>query len=231
MQIVFFSESIRKIKMELDRKKEFLKEFIDAKKSDKVMNVGVGWASFAEIMLENDVKEMWGADIDKRKIEKAEKRTKKTKFIYLDAQEWSPELKESYFDKVTLFEVLEHIPDDLSTLKNINKMLKSNGELIISVPTKCFSQAISPLNWIVHKRHYSEKSIKDILKKTGFEPVETEYVGNWLFNINLYTYLFLEYLFGMKHKTGELIFKDSYYRSWRRGRKSGMSILIKARKI
>ncbi len=44
--------------------------------------------------------------------------------------------KNSYFDGVTILDVLEHIYRQDEVLKEINRILKKNGELIITVPKK-----------------------------------------------------------------------------------------------
>lgn len=43
--------------------------------------------------------------------------------------------KDRSFDKVICSEVLEHLPDPNSCLKEINRILKPNGEIAVSVPT------------------------------------------------------------------------------------------------
>lgn len=40
----------------------------------------------------------------------------------------------NYFDVVTLWDVLEHIPDPVSTLLKISKLLKPNGLLVLNLP-------------------------------------------------------------------------------------------------
>ena len=46
----------------------------------------------------------------------------------------SVETVDEKFDFITLFHVLEHIPNQIETLKNLKKILKKNGKLIIEVP-------------------------------------------------------------------------------------------------
>ena len=99
-------------------------------------------------------------------------------------------LGESYFDVVTLWSVLEHVPDPLPALKKIYSTLKPDGILALRVPTsrgllpslalrlyKISAGKISyplkviyQLDW--HYKHfyfYDRKNIRLLLEKSGFE--------------------------------------------------------------
>lgn len=71
------------------------------------------------------------------------------------------------YKTVLMFDVLEHIEDDLSALKKINSLLQKDGHLVIAGPS-------NPTEWrwdddyYGHFRRYSEKELKNKLVKTGF---------------------------------------------------------------
>ncbi|MFC2170696.1 class I SAM-dependent methyltransferase [Calditrichota bacterium] len=44
--------------------------------------------------------------------------------------------KDNYFNAITCFEVLEHVSDPVETLKEFRRVLKPDGEIVISVPNK-----------------------------------------------------------------------------------------------
>jgi len=71
------------------------------------------------------------------------------------------------FDVVGMFDVLEHIEDDISALRNVHQMLKEKGRLILSVPAHqwlwCKDDEVSR-----HFRRYELKTLKDLLKSQGF---------------------------------------------------------------
>ena len=84
------------------------------------------------------------------------------------------------FDVITLFHVLEHLPYQVKTLKEIKTKLKSSGKLIIEVP-HANDFLISKLNheafknftlWEQHLILHTEKSLKKILIKSGFKKVK-----------------------------------------------------------
>jgi 2-polyprenyl-3-methyl-5-hydroxy-6-metoxy-1,4-benzoquinol methylase len=80
------------------------------------------------------------------------------------------ELKEKSFDVVNLQDVLEHLPDPLFCLSFINKILKQDGILSISVPNIEF-YAHSPITQFhyAHVYNFNTATLKAILFKAGFE--------------------------------------------------------------
>jgi len=88
----------------------------------------------------------------------------------------------SAFDKILCVDFLEHIEDDMACLMELHRMLKKDGELLVTVPH--WDEGM-PLNrfayWLGFKKEYyghvrdgySEKELKEKLKSTGFEPFET----------------------------------------------------------
>lgn len=84
------------------------------------------------------------------------------------------EIPKNSVDIILLLDVLEHIDDESSLLKNFITLLKSDGKLIITVPAFQFlyTQRDYFLN---HFRRYSIKKIKKLLTYNGFEIKETFY--------------------------------------------------------
>ena len=85
--------------------------------------------------------------------------------------------KSDFFDVVTLFSVLEHVPDPLGTLKTINRCIKKEGVLLIKVPN--YNRVFFRLNWKkdtiwgkVHLFYFTPKTITELLKRAGFEILE-----------------------------------------------------------
>lgn len=72
------------------------------------------------------------------------------------------------YKTVLMFDVLEHIDDDLSALKKINSLLQKSGHLVIAGPS-------NPAEWrwdddfYGHFRRYSETELKSKLTKAGFQ--------------------------------------------------------------
>jgi 2-polyprenyl-3-methyl-5-hydroxy-6-metoxy-1,4-benzoquinol methylase len=88
------------------------------------------------------------------------------------------ELTENQFDLITLWHVLEHLPELESQLIKYHKLLKPNGSLVAAVPNfNCYSAAHYKSFWAAydvprHFWHFSQKGIKNLFSKNQFEVVK-----------------------------------------------------------
>lgn len=78
-----------------------------------------------------------------------------------------------YFDVVTLWDVLEHVPDPKSLLLEVNRILKKDGILVVNYPD--IGSLISKLmgkKWVfllsVHLFYFNPRTIKKMLTSTNF---------------------------------------------------------------
>lgn len=87
--------------------------------------------------------------------------------------------KNKSFDVVTLWNVLEHVPDPFALLKEVRRILKDDGLLIIAVPNvkyyllKCFIVKVifhKNVSWYPteHLYHFSLKTLEKLTNKAGF---------------------------------------------------------------
>ncbi|MCY2686532.1 class I SAM-dependent methyltransferase [Salinimicrobium sp. TH3] len=78
------------------------------------------------------------------------------------------------FDVITMWHVLEHVPDLEEQIKELDRLLKPNGLLVIAVPNfKSDDAKKYEENWAAydvprHLYHFSPSAIKDIFNSTGF---------------------------------------------------------------
>ena len=83
------------------------------------------------------------------------------------------------FDVITLWHVLEHIPDLNAQLRVFKKLLKTDGVLIIAVPNyKSFDAKFYKMHWAAfdvprHLWHFSQPSIKKLMTLNKMEVVKT----------------------------------------------------------
>jgi len=84
------------------------------------------------------------------------------------------------YDMVALLDVLEHVPDDLASLRAIQKRLKPNAALLLTVPA-------NPWMWSAHDeahhhfRRYTRKQLEELFVRAGFEVQLLSYFNSLLF--------------------------------------------------
>lgn len=82
---------------------------------------------------------------------------------------------DKYFDLITLFDVIEHFQNPLLELKEINRILKDDGFVYIHTPNigglfaKLMGKRWFQIKPEEHIFYFNKKTIKTILKKSGFE--------------------------------------------------------------
>ncbi|MDD2656651.1 MAG: class I SAM-dependent methyltransferase [Patescibacteria group bacterium] len=97
--------------------------------------------------------------------------------------------RENYFDYVTLDQVLEHSINPKEFLFDINKVLKNDGSVVISIPNaNSLNAKIFKRKWIhwhipYHLNFFSKESLETLAKETGFEikSIKTITSSDWLY--------------------------------------------------
>jgi SAM-dependent methyltransferase len=84
------------------------------------------------------------------------------------------------FDLICLFDVLEHIDDDLGTLRALACLAKPGGRLIISVPAHQWLWSRHD-EFLHHQRRYSKASLIDVVNSAGLRLDRVTYFNMWLF--------------------------------------------------
>lgn len=84
------------------------------------------------------------------------------------------------FELVTALDVIEHIDDDLGALREVRRVLRPGGRLLMAVPAYRFlwgrQDEIS-----LHKRRYVAPEVRERLQSAGFEVQRLTYMNAILF--------------------------------------------------
>ena len=80
-------------------------------------------------------------------------------------------LKTDSFDCVLAIEVLEHVNDDLSFIREVHRVLKERGVFMMTTPNGKIIPNTNP----DHVRHYSRKKLIELLS-SEFKNVEVDYI-------------------------------------------------------
>lgn len=136
--------------------KQIVKEFCQ-KKRIKILDLGCGTGSVAECFM-NEHKVV-GLDSMRESIIYASKRGIKARKGNIEDM---PFKKES-FDVVLCLDVLEHIKNDKKAVKEVYRVLRNGGNLIITVPAFDFLWGDAD-ELSFHFRRYTKKRILELLK-------------------------------------------------------------------
>ena len=127
-------------------------------KKSKVLDLGCGTGLSSKKFIEQE-HEVIGIDVSSEMLSIA----KKYKFKKLIKQNIEKPLKfpNNYFDIAVMVGVMEFIEKPLTLFKRINKVLKTNGKLGITIHYK-----LNKSTWV---KNYYRKEIEPIFKKSGFK--------------------------------------------------------------
>lgn len=186
----------RKVNLDFDQEPSFhhkfnLKFSLPYIKIGKVLDIGCWTGQFEKLAVKH-TKEIWGIDPGSEAIKTAKMLTPKAKFKVGNALDLK--FKNNYFNTVTILDVIEHIPkgSEYKCLKEINRVLKPNGYLIISTPhSHLLSILLDPAYFLIGHRHYSEKKLRKLLSMAGFKVFRVKKTGG----ITRITTTLLEYFF------------------------------------
>jgi len=95
---------------------------------------------------------------------------------------------EAYFDVVTLWEVVEHLDSPLQNLREVNRILRTGGAILLSTPNiNSLARYLVHCRWEIflpesHLYLFSQGTLRTLLKKTGFRALKL-----WTEDINFLT--------------------------------------------
>jgi 2-polyprenyl-3-methyl-5-hydroxy-6-metoxy-1,4-benzoquinol methylase len=86
------------------------------------------------------------------------------------------------FDVITMWEVIEHLPQPLDTLRRRRQLIASDGFIILSTPNaRSWVAWLFPRWWNDIPRHlvaYSTPTLSSLLRQSGFEVYQVDYVSS-----------------------------------------------------
>ena len=80
------------------------------------------------------------------------------------------------FDLVTALDVVEHLDDDLAGLREMRRVLRPGGRVLLFVPTFMFLWGLQD-DVSNHRRRYRMPELQRVLEKAGFEVERTTYAN------------------------------------------------------
>ena len=126
------------VEYEQEKRSEGIISFLNPQIGELILDVGCGNARDCIHILKKGGR-IIGVDLSSRMIDEARRELENHFLGWFELRVGDAtnlEFSDAYFDKVIASEVIEHIPDWKKSLSEMLRVLKPNGELIISTPNK-----------------------------------------------------------------------------------------------
>lgn len=111
-------------------------QYLEPKKDETILDFGCGIGYYCFELNKKYGCKTIGVDIDNEDIDLADKIKRLLRLKNIDFIKGSLDYKKyaSFFDKIIVSEVLEHIEDDKYIIENLTSLLKKDGKMIVTVP-------------------------------------------------------------------------------------------------
>jgi SAM-dependent methyltransferase len=96
---------------------------------------------------------------------------------------------DQFFDLIALFDVLEHVEQDLESLIALKKRLAAGGKILLTVPAFPFLWSGHDISHH-HKRRYRLTPLIQLFKQAGYKVTFANYINFWLFPLIALTRVF-----------------------------------------
>lgn len=168
-----------------------------------ILDIGSSFGWFEKMALEAGCKSVIGLEPKKEDFYLAKKEVPEA--VFKEGTALRIPFQENSFDLVVMFDVIEHIPrnSEIKAMREIKRVLRPGGRLVISTPFSCWLSKIMDPAWYFGHRHYKEKSLIQMLEKSGFKIEKAEKKGRIFELVSAILMYIFKWIFGR-----EVPFKD-----------------------
>lgn len=158
-------------------RRKILTEFVEeicrhvTDRRPKILDVGCGTG--ANLLMLGKYGEAEGVDVSEDAL--AFCRERGLDKVRLGAGEELP-YEDGTFDLVTALDVVEHMDDDLAGLREMRRVLRPGGRVLLFVPTFMFLWGLQD-DVSNHRRRYRLPELRRVLEQAGFEIERTTYAN------------------------------------------------------
>jgi len=141
----------------------------------KLLDVGCSLGFMLKIFGEFGGFRVFGVDLSKYAIDFGRKELGLKNLFLGDLKR--AHFRDNFFDVVTCFHTIEHVAGPISLLKEMARVLKDGGTLVLATPdVNSLYRKVMGANWFSfrHREHlyfFGEESVSSLLKKAGFRKI------------------------------------------------------------
>lgn len=169
--------------------RKFIVEFLGSRKiaavrkykqSGRLLDVGCGNGDFL-LQISRQGFEVYGLDVSPEscRLTRSRLNLDGDTVRILNQSVMECNLAEHYFEVITLWHVFEHLSNPGKALDKLHRLIKTDGVLVIEIPNfnsvnrLIFGKYYFHMEIPRHIFHYSRRTIKDLLERSGFEVIRT----------------------------------------------------------
>jgi SAM-dependent methyltransferase len=155
----------------------------------RLLDVGCGYGDFLAGARQSGF-EACGTELDPGQAERAAQASgAEVRAGDLETCGFEPES----FGVITMWHVLEHLPDPLGALRSARELLKPGGMVVVAVPdagswaARLFRGYWAGYDMPRHLTDFSSETLEDVLSRSGFQPVSRSYFMGTFDNVRIST--------------------------------------------
>ena len=145
-------------------------------KGGKLLDVGCAAGYFLEVAASKGY-DVFGVEVSKYATDHVDESLRPRVFtgVLEDAR-----FPIDFFDAITMWDVLEHLPNPLDALREAHRVLQKGGKLIVeTVNVSCINAKLLGPRWPLyrppfHLFYFSVSTLTELLRKSGFEVAKVE---------------------------------------------------------
>ena len=176
----------------------YILKWLDPNEGEKILDIACGGGTLSLKIAEKEC-EVCGIDISEDEIKSA-KRLAEREGINCEFEVGSAEdlpYPNGYFDKVVCSSSLEHFKDDIKALKEMHRVLKPNGSVVLTVDSLTY-----PISDELKEKHkkkfyvvncYTQETLKKRFEIAGFEMQGSKYLLNSRLTSFFFNHLYLKH--------------------------------------
>jgi len=162
----------------VERVREIIGGFSAYRQTNRLLDIGFGAGTILEVAAE-DKWNAFGLEVSKPAIDQAKARG----FEVFHGNLFESAYPDQHFDVITASEIVEHLPDPESDLKEIARILRPGGLFWATTPYATgLSFRLLGLDWSIlsppeHTQLYSRRGISQMLENAGFSSIRLQTFG------------------------------------------------------